>query len=224
MKTEKKIDSSVRIFTNGYVDNSEIKDHSYVGENSRIKDSYIGRYVKIDRNNLIKDSRLENYTYTGPFDLIFKSIIGSFTSISYGVTIGPPEHNYKRLSTHPFIYDKFYNIIDEKELISNDKFKKTLIIGHDVWIGCNSTILRGVTIGNGAIIGANSLVKHDVPPYSIVVGNPARVIKYRFAENVIQILQQVKWWEWDINVIKANSWLFTNEITEKELSFLKEQL
>lgn len=224
MKTEKNIDPTVRIFTNGSVDNSEIKDHSYIGENSRVKDSYIGRYVRIDRNNLIKESKLEDFTYTGPFDLIFQSTIGSFTSISYGVTIGPPEHNYKKLSTHPFIYDKFYDIIDEGELIPNDKFNKTLVIGHDVWIGCNSTILRGVTIGNGAIIGANSLVKHDVPPYSIVVGNPAHVIKYRFPENIIQILQQVKWWEWDLNIIKANSWLFTNEFTEKELSFLKKQL
>ncbi len=117
--------------------------------------------------------------------MIFKSKIGKFTSISYGVTIGPPEHNYKRMTQHPFIIRSEYGILSKEECIPNDEFETPVTIGNDVWIGCNSTILRGIEIGNGAIVGANSVVTKDVPPYAIVAGCPARIIKYRFNQEQI---------------------------------------
>ena len=72
-----------------------------------------------------------------------------------------------------------------------------MIIGHDVWIGTDAVILSGVRIGNGAVIGASAVVTHDVSPYSIVADNPARVIKMRFREEDISILQSLEWWSWD---------------------------
>jgi len=92
-------------------------------------------------------------------------------------------------------------------------FVKECVIGNDVWIGCNSTILRGVTIGNGAVIGANSLVNKDVPPYAIVVGSPAKIIKYRFDEEIIQALLKIKWWDYPLEIISQHAELFALEPT-----------
>lgn len=161
------------------------------------------------------------YTYTGAFDMIFHTNIGSFCSISYGVTIGPPEHDYNKLTTHPFLYDKRYKILEDKDLLPISKFNKQCKIGNDVWIGCNATILRGVNIGDGAVIGANALVNKDVPPYAIVAGVPAKIIKYRFNNDIIKVLLDLKWWEWDIQKIKKNSSIFTENITLEKLNSIK---
>ena len=205
------IDKTVRLFRDSEVNNSLIGEYSYVGECSRVRNCEIGRFVKIDRNNFVAGTQIGDYSYTGTFDMIFNSIIGKFCSISYGVTIGPPEHDYKRLSMHPMIYDRFYNIFNSTDLIRNNKYDKELVIGNDVWIGCNSTILRGVKIGNGAVIGANSLVKHDVPPYAIVVGAPAHIIKFRFDDDVIMRLNQIQWWNWEVEKIRTYKTLFLKE-------------
>ena len=144
--------------------------------------------------------------------MIFNTEIGSFCSISYGVTIGPPDHNFNRLTTHPFLHNKKYNILEEQDLLATSKFDRQCKIGHDVWIGCNATILRGVTIGDGAVIGANSLVNKDVPPYAIVGGVPARIIKYRFSNEIIKELLSIKWWNWSVDCIKKNKHIFTGKV------------
>lgn len=200
----------VKIYEKGELTNSTAGTHSIIGEHSRVRNSNLGHHVRIDRNNLLLNVVIGDYSYTGPFDILFHVNIGKFTSISYGVTIGPPEHNYHRMSTHPMIYDSFYEIFDNN-LVRNEKFDKPITIGNDVWIGCNSTILRGVNIGDGAIVGANSLVNKDVPPYAIVAGCPARIINYRFDESIIRKLLKIKWWSWDINKIKNHQWLFKEE-------------
>ena len=78
------------------------------------------------------------------------------------------------------------------------------VVGNDVWIGQNVTVLPGVHIGDGAIIGANSVVARDIPPYCIAAGNPCRVIKKRFDDELIDYLLDIKWWDWSIEKIEAN--------------------
>ena len=83
--------------------------------------------------------------------------------------------------------------------------KGDIVVENDVWIGAKSTIMSGVKISNGAVVAANSVVTKDVPPYSIVAGNPAKIVKYRFSEDQIEKLLKLSWWNWDEQKIKENS-------------------
>lgn len=90
-----------------------------------------------------------------------------------------------------------------------------IIIENDVWIGANSTILSGIKICNGAVVGTGSVVTKDVPPYAIVAGNPAKIVKYRFSEEQIEKLLKIQWWNWDEQKIQENSHLFwSNNLNE----------
>ncbi len=198
--------------------NSILGNSCMIGEQSRIRSSILENLVKIDRNNLVYHSKIGKCSYTGPFDMVFKAEIGKYCSISYGCSIGPAEHDYRRITTHPFLYDSFYNILPKEILLDETLFEKELIIGHDVWIGCNSTILRNIKIGSGAIIGANSLVNKDIPPYAIVAGVPAKVIKYRFEPHIIQKLLDLSWWNWSDEKIQQNTCFFTAKNIDNALS------
>lgn len=86
--------------------------------------------------------------------------------------------------------------------------KGPIVLGNDVWIGARATIMSGVTIGDGAVVAACSVVTKDVPPYAIVAGNPARIIKYRFSEVTIAAMLEIRWWEWSIERIKLEKSAF----------------
>lgn len=137
--------------------------------------------------------------------------IGAFCSIAKNVTITGMNHPTSYITTNPFIYYKSRGIVSEDRLDLIDKEKnKKVIIGNDVWIGENVTILPSVKIGNGAIISAGSIVTKDVPDYAVVGGVPAKVIKYRFNKEEIKILNDIKWWEWSNEKIKQNINYFTS--------------
>jgi acetyltransferase-like isoleucine patch superfamily enzyme len=100
--------------------------------------------------------------------------------------------------------------------------KGPVIIGNDVWIGAGAIILSGVTIGDGAIVGAGSVVTHDIPPYAIVAGNPAKIIRYRFSKNQIDKLLEIAWWNWGEDKIKANINYFYGDIDSFINKFCRE--
>lgn len=122
--------------------------------------------------------------------------IGSFVSVAANVSIGTTHHPTNFLSTHPFCY---FNQMKLKETIHQVDFNYNTPckIGNDVWIGKQAIIMDGVTVNDGAIVGANAVVTHDVPPYAIVAGVPAKILRYRFEENIIKDLLELKWWELD---------------------------
>ena len=218
------IDSSSILCKDIQINNSTIGKKAVIGDFSRIRNCQIADFCSIDRQNFVMDSAIGGYSYTGPWNMIFKCSIGKFCSISYGVTIGPPEHNYKLLSTHPFIYRSKYDLFDDDESIEEQRFEKKLIIGNDVWIGCNSVIARGITIGDGAVIGANSFVNRDVPPYAIVGGSPAKQIKFRFSDDIIKKLKEIEWWNQPIEKIKHCKFFFSHEINLELLKKLQKEL
>ena len=115
-------------------------------------------------------------------------LVGRYCSLSRELLfLAGFNHNYKAITTYPKL----------GRSNTPSKNPRQIIIGHDVWIGHGATIMGGVKIGNGAVIGARAVVAKDIPPYAIAVGNPARVIKYRFDEVTIKKLLAVKWWNWD---------------------------
>ncbi|MEA5501206.1 CatB-related O-acetyltransferase [Limnoraphis robusta Tam1] len=128
--------------------------------------------------------------------------IGKFCSFAKNITIfGGGEHLMERVTTYPFVL--FFTEPRLDELIDG-RNKGVTTIENDVWIGYEATILSGVKIGNGAVIGAKSVVAQDIPDYAIAVGNPARVKRYRFQPETIERLLALKWWNWDLKKILAN--------------------
>jgi len=148
----------------------------------------------------------------GPNTDLYASInpisIGAFCSIARNVSFQEFSHYTDRITTHLILKHIFKK--PDKDIFS----KGPITVGNDVWIGSHSIILSGVTIGNGAVIASNSVVNKDVPPYAIVAGSPAQVIKYRFDEEIIAMLEKIKWWEWDVEKIKQNEALFSSSLED----------
>ena len=170
----------------------------------KIIESYKSRNVKICEGcRFYLDSEIGEYTYIGRYCDITRAKIGRYCSIGNFVVIGGGEHRTDRISTNIALYpdsEKGFELADRE-----------LIIKNDVWIGTNAVIRRGVTIGNGAVIGANSFVNKDVPDYAIVAGVPARIIRYRFPDNVIKEILESQWWEKD----KTEAIQIINELEAK---------
>jgi len=155
-----------------------------------------------------KNYNIGDYTYGKPTVLYENNeanlFIGKFCSIAAGVTIFlGGNHRTDWVTTYPFndLEDYFP---ESNNIIGHPATKGDVVIGNDVWIGRNVTILSGVTIGDGAVIAAESLVSRNVGDYEIWGGNPSKLIKKRFDENIINQLIKLKWWDWDIHLIKEN--------------------
>lgn len=158
------------------------------------------------RTQFASSTRIGAFTYfVGP-NVDSCSSIGRYCSIADGARIGEPEHPVDWLSTSPFQYapDRFgwHPAADSSQFTPVTPGREDVppvsrpaaVIGHDVWIGANAIIRRGVTVGNGAIIAAGAVVVNDVEPYQIVGGVPARVIRARFSDDAIERLQEIAWW------------------------------
>lgn len=158
-------------------------------------------------NPLFQRYQVGDFTYGEPtvydWDLGATLRIGSYCSIAAGVIILiGGEHDTRTISTFPF--RTFFLKNGEKDA----QTKGDVTIGSDVWIGQRAIILSGVTIGHGAVIGAGALVAKDVPPYAVVAGNPARLIRYRFDPETIQALLKIAWWSWTPDKVRASMDLF----------------
>jgi acetyltransferase-like isoleucine patch superfamily enzyme len=154
------------------------------------------------------------YTYGRPTILWentnAKLVIGNFCSIASGVTVYlGGNHRTDWVTTYPFGHVN-QHIFNNFNGIGHPSSKGDVIIGNDVWISDNVTIMSGVNIGDGAIIANNSHVVNDVEPYSLVGGNPAKLIKYRFTPQQIENLLKIKWWYWDNNKINKFTPLLCN--------------
>lgn len=173
--------------------------------------------------NLTKDNEFKENCTIGAFTYInaggnfSDTSIGRYCSIAEEVVTGPGQHRTDYLSTHPFVYDptddtarlggfeSYRRILGKKPLNASPpptKFVQPHItIGHDVWIGLRAIILRGVTIGDGAVVAAGAVVTKDVAPYTIVGGTPAKPIRRRFNDDTIAQLLELRWWDYDMSQV-----------------------
>ena len=166
----------------------------------------VGRYTMY--NDFVHDPRdfeTNNVLYHYPVNGD-RLLIGSFCSIACGAKFlfTSANHAMGSLSTYPFpiFYDDWG--LDGGRVTDAWDNRGDIVIGNDVWIGFEAVILSGVTIGDGAIVGARSVVTRDVPPYTIVGGAPARPIRRRFDGETIAALERIRWWDWDEARIRAN--------------------
>ena len=133
-------------------------------------------------------------------------IIGRFCALASGATfiMNGANHSTVGFSTYPFaIFGGSWGAVSDLTGVIQSHRGDTRV-GHDVWIGRNATILPGVTIGDGAIIGAHAVVAGDVPAYAVAVGNPARVVRYRFDHATIDRLREIAWWHWPVDRVSRN--------------------
>ncbi len=153
-----------------------------------------------------------------------KLIIGKFCQIAAGVSfiMNGANHQMNAVSTYPFYI--FQGWDEEVPKLSDLPVKGDTVVGSDVWIGQNTTILPGVHIGDGAIIGMNSVVGSDVEPYTIVAGNPAKLIRRRFDEELTELLLRLKWWDKSIEEINDIIPLLSCGDLEKTKNKLREML
>ena len=133
-------------------------------------------------------------------------VMGKFCSVACGAKFlfNGANHAWASLSTYPFpIFYQEWGL-SVKNVASAWDHKGDIVIGNDVWIGYEAVILAGVSIGDGAVVGAGALVTRDVPPYAIVGGIPAKIIRKRFSDSVITRLLELKWWDWPTERISEN--------------------
>lgn len=162
--------------------NNQFSKGAYVGSNVQLRKCKIGAYSSIGSNSVLNRAK-----------------VGSYCSLAACVMIGGEEHAYWDISTSNHLSDNGISEVDTH-------------IGHDVWIGAQCYVRQGVKIGNGVVIGSNSFVNTDIPDYAIAVGSPARVIKYRFDEQMIKLINESHYW--DYNPIEARQ--IINKITKRE--------
>lgn len=178
---------------------------------SAIADSQVNKHSKVESGSLILRSRIEKHSFCGYDCTIIDAEIGAFTSIGGKVTIGGAMHPMHFVSTSPVF-------LSHRDSIRT-KFAKhvylprtTTRIGSDVWIGDGVYIKAGINIGHGAVIGMGSVVTKDVEAYSIVAGNPAKLIRKRFSDDICDQLLSSEWWQMSDDELHKFGSLFDNPI------------
>ncbi len=214
------ITGKLNAFRNVEIYNSTFRDNVSIGDDSIIRKCKFEDYIAINRRNYINNSEIGAFTYTGLNTIVNFAKIGRFCSIARNVDIGGFDHDYSHITTLPlFRYNQMCGG-GGKILIPLDAEIRPEYchIGNDVWIAAGAQILHKANIGDGAIIGAGAVVSSDIEPYSIAVGIPAKIIKYRFDKKYIDELLKMQWWNWPLDIIKENAeWLIHTSVNDDSI-------
>ena len=161
--------------------------------------------IRLTKNiRKLRGNNIGDFTYGKPTVIRYypgcSLSIGKFCSIASGVTCAFwGKHHMEDITTYPFEYINGWPDVSCSPILGED-----ILIGNDVWIANNVLIMQGANVGDGAVLGANSVVAGEVRPYAFVVGNPAREIRRRFSDEEVEMLLEMKWWDWPADVIKEH--------------------
>ena len=169
-----------------------------------VVDSRLGRYTEVGARTSVIESEMGDYSYVVNDAQIIYTRIGKFCSIAAMTRINPGNHPMQRASQAHFTYRASAYFAGESDDAEFFEWRRGhhVHIGHDVWIGHGAIVLPGRNIGTGAVIAAGAIVTKDVPAYTIVAGNPARIIRRRFPEEVTSRLAELAWWDWDHETLR----------------------
>ena len=175
-----------------------------VHPSSAVKNCVLGAYTEIGPGCALEETRLGDYSYCFAQNDIIYSDIGKFCSMATGVRLNPAPHpSSLRPAQHHFTYRcTKYGFGPDDDSVISWRREKRVVIGNDVWLGHNAIIMGGVTIGNGAVVGAGAVVTHDVAPYDVVAGVPARRLRRRFDGETAAALGRIRWWDWPHELLR----------------------
>lgn len=177
-----------------------------LGPRAKIVNSNVVGNLTVDLHSCINRCDVGRYFGLACFSYVANSKIGRYCTFGSRVSVGAFSHPTNWLSIHEFQYRNTVNIYGSSILDGDENIapiNATTNIGCDVWIGDNACVKTGISLGHGAIVGLGAVVVSDVPPYAIVGGNPARILRYRFNEDVIDTLLRLRWWELDMPYLKG---------------------
>ncbi|MGE4528428.1 MAG: chloramphenicol acetyltransferase [Rhodospirillaceae bacterium] len=168
-----------------------------IAPSAEIRGCALGAYTEIGPRCILAETTLGDYSYVARDAEIVYTTIGKFVSIAAHTRINPGNHPMARATQHHFTYRAAaYGLGEDDAEFFDWRREHAVAIGHDVWIGHGAVILPGRSVGTGAVVGAGSIVTRDVPDYAICIGNPGRILRYRFSGPVQESLARIAWWDW----------------------------
>lgn len=168
---------------------------------AQMKECRLGQYCDIGPRAVMRHVTFGDFSYCEQdFEAIYATI-GKFCSIARHVRVNAVEHPVERLTTHKISYrsNEYFRFLGLDSAFRERRLSKPVTIGHDVWLGHAAIILPGIQVGNGAVVGAGAVVTSDVPPFHIVAGVPARVLRPRFPHEIARRIEALAWWDWPLD-------------------------
>ncbi|MGF7004851.1 DapH/DapD/GlmU-related protein [Aminobacter sp. BE322] len=173
-------------------------DEPRIHPTAELKGCRLGRHVAIGERVVLREVTVGDYSYFERHAEAIYTTIGKFCSIAANTRINALEHPMERLTTHKVSYrpNEYFRYLGVDGDFRERRRAKPVTVGNDVWIGHGAVIMPGVSIGNGAVIGANAVVTRDVGPFEVVAGVPATRLKMRFPAEVVARIEALAWWDW----------------------------
>jgi len=172
-------------------------DKPSIHRTASVRATSFGRWCEVGARIKVAESNFGDYSYVVNDSDIIYATIGKFCSIAAHTRLNPGNHPLDRVMlSHVGYRSSAYGLGPDDPEFFGWRRASPVTLGHDVWIGHGAVVLPGVSVGTGAAVGAGTIVTKDVPPFAVVVGNPGRVLRYRFSAAVIANLQRTAWWDW----------------------------